>query len=171
MSSVLIVSQKLSRPGERSCEPSVTTGWPSSQSRMVSNQPAEESMRLPVIVSPFCSLTPTMRPSSTCRRSTPVRSLSSPPRPRNFFTRCLRISRTPACGLPRPSRKILRKHDRELAPVHVMLAGRAVEHERTEEHFPPRADRSDKKRPLRVPIAGHAHHSNRRNQQSLRRTS
>ena len=53
-SSVAIVSQNDSWPGARAS----TTGWPSSHSRIVSHQPADESTLRPSSSSPFSSTTP-----------------------------------------------------------------------------------------------------------------
>ncbi len=130
-SSVAIVSQKLSWPGRAS----VTTGWPSSQSRIVSHQPAEETTWRASSTSSFSRTTPRDAAVFDGEPLDAAAEFQLAAERAKLAHEMLEDQPHARGGPAEALQEDAAEHDRELAPIHVVLAGRAVEHQRAEEHF------------------------------------
>ena len=126
-----IVSQNVSWPGARE----VTTGWPSSHSRIVSHQPADETTLRPSSSSSFSSTTPRHAAVLDRQPLHAAAQLQLAAERAKLPHQVLEDQPHARLRPAEPFQKDAAEHDRELAPIHVVLAGRAVEHQRAEQHL------------------------------------
>ena len=75
------------------------------------------------------------RPFSTAIRFTPAAQLQLAAERAKLPHQVLQDQPHAGRGPAKPFQEDAAEHDRELAPVHVVLAGRAVEHQRAEQHL------------------------------------
>ena len=113
----------------------VTTGWPSSQSRIVSHQPADETTLRPsnlLVVFQHDAGDAAVLDGQPLDAAAELQLAAQ----RAELAHQVLEDQPHAGGRPaEPFQKNAAEHDRELAPVHVVLAGRAVEHQRAEQHL------------------------------------